>query len=126
MRNSGVTIAVLIAGLAICSETFGSYRMFCELSGTVVSAAAGTEYIEFDYLVEQSDDIELEGIGSGAADCHAFSGQQITVVMARDDAGNLGDITVGNRIRLQRFDIDVIDRQTGSITRSVKYVRKAD
>ena len=108
------------------SVTYASYRMFCEIKGEVVSAPTISKQIEFEFLVLSSRDIEVEGIGSGEANCHLMKGKTVTVVLDRQDTVDEAQILDGAQLTLERYEIDVILKQSGSVARSVKYVHTGD
>jgi hypothetical protein len=119
-----IAVICLVATFASSPEALSSYQMFCELKGSVLSTPTKSEALEFEYAVESSREIEVEVLGSGTADCHLLQGQTVVVALNLKDAGDLGQIIKGAKIVLERYDVDVVNTQSGAITRSVKYVRK--
>ncbi|MEM7348585.1 MAG: hypothetical protein AAF485_30525 [Chloroflexota bacterium] len=114
---------VLLGTIAISTEALASYEMFCKLTGKVISEPIGSEIIRFDFLVEEALDIRLKDVGWGNRDCHTLEGRTINVVLDVKDSSRYKEILKGAEINIERYDIDVVDNETGEIFRSVKYVR---
>ena len=104
------------------SGALASFQMFCELEGEVVSTPVFTDIIAFEFEVSSSRDIEVDGLGTGWLDCHLLQGKRIEVALKPGDAGKRNQISLGDQLTLERYEIDVIVEQTGEITRSVKHV----
>lgn len=97
--------------------------MFCEMNGKIVSDPMRSEYIEFEFLVESVRDIEVDALGRGELDCHLMQGKTIHVILDREDAGDLKQVKEGARLTLERYDFDVVNKES-EIVRSIRYVRK--
>lgn len=122
MRRS-LTILIMIGLFSALSGTLASYQMFCEIEGKVVSTPVFSNFIAFEFAVSSSRDIEDEILGAGWLDCHLLLGKRIKVVLEPEDAGEHDQISVGARLTLERYEVDVILEQSGDIVRSVKHVR---
>jgi len=97
--------------------------MFCELSGEVVSAPIRSGVLKFKYRVQTARDIEIEGLGNGNPDCHHMLGRVISVVLEEENAGDIDQIVKGAIIILERYELDVVNANTGAMIRSVKHIR---
>lgn len=105
-------------------SALGSYQMFCELDGEVVSTPIQSNYIEFAFLVASARDVEVEVLGSGEPDCHLIEGKRIRIVLEYGDAGDPAQIENTARLTLERYELDVVHQKSGNVVRSIKYVRK--
>lgn len=117
-------VALLAVLSATSSPALASYSLFCELEGEVVSQPVRSETLAFDFAVRGARQLEVEGVDGGESDCHFLEGANIKVVLKHEDAGDLEQIVVGTKLYLERYEIDVIDRETGRVYRSIKHVRR--
>ena len=118
-----LSLLALLGLFASPSAALASYQMFCEMDGEVVSTPTFSEFIEFEFQVTDSRDIEVEILGGGEPDCQLMTGKTITVVLEPKDAGDKTQISNGAQLTLERFEMDVILEKTGDVVRSIKHVR---
>lgn len=113
----------IVACFAVSKSADASYQMFCELKGEVVTAEQQESFVRFKFRIDESRDIQLEGLGSGATDCHQLIEEEITIVLDFADAGNRSQIVPGARLSLERYEIDVYMNNDGQPIRSITHIR---
>ena len=114
----------LVAASLPATKAAASYQMFCEIGGVIVSQPSESDPIEFDFLVDEARELDVEGVGPGEPDCHLLVGERISVTLDPNIIDDDISFDVGQRLLLQRFEMDVIDRQTGGAVRSIRYTVK--
>ena len=124
MLIRGIVFVGLATMFAVSPEASASYSMFCELRGKVTSPPIQSKSLQFEFLIEEARDIEVDIIGKGNPDCHLWIGRRVDVILAIEDAGDPATLVEGAKLKLERYDLDVFDGETGAAFRSIKYVRK--
>ena len=96
---------VLIGLIVSPSIALASYHVYCEMEGEVSSTPIFSDFINFEFEVTDSRDIEFENGSRGEPDCHLMKGKSIRVFLDPEDAGDQTQIFRGAKLTIRRYQV---------------------